>query len=49
MLEDRNVNINKACYLVVTSQFVTIFKIFEDFRVISQPQEEVDNMNEIIF
>ena len=35
-LEDRNVNI--------TSQFVTIFKVFEDFRFISQLKEEIDKV-----
>ena len=33
MLEDRNVNI--------TSQFVRIFKVFEDFRFIQQLREEI--------
>lgn len=36
MLEDRNVNI--------TSQFVAIFRIFEDFRFISQLREEMEKV-----
>jgi len=36
MLEDRNVNI--------TSQFVRIFKVFEDFRFISQLWEEMNKV-----
>jgi len=36
LLEDRNVNI--------TSQFVRIFKVFEDFRFISQLREEMDKV-----
>ena len=36
LLEDRNVNI--------TSQFVRIFKVFEDFRFISQLREEMNKV-----
>ena len=36
LLEDRNVNI--------TSQFVRIFKVFEDFRFIQQLREEMDKV-----
>ena len=36
VLEDRNVNI--------TSQFVRIFKVFEDFKFISQLREEMDKV-----
>ena len=36
MLEDRNFNI--------TSQFVRIFKVFEDFRFVSQLREEMDRI-----
>jgi len=35
-LEDRNVNI--------TSQFVRAFKVFEDFRFISQLKEEMEKV-----
>ena len=40
MLEDRNVNI--------TSQFVRIFKVFEDFRFISQLREEMDKVRPVV-
>ena len=36
LLEDRNVNI--------TSPFVHVFKVFEDFRFISQLREEMDKV-----
>ena len=36
LLEDRNV--------YITSQFVRIFKVFEDFRFISQLREEMDKV-----
>ena len=39
-LEDRNVNI--------TSQFVRIFKVFEDFRFIQQLREEMDKVRPVV-
>jgi len=39
-LEDRNVNI--------TSQFVRIFKVFEDFRFIQQLREEMDKVRPVM-
>ena len=39
-LGDRDVNI--------TSQFVRIFKIFEDFRFISQLKEEIEKVRPVV-
>lgn len=36
VLEDRNVNI--------TSQFVRVFKVFEDFKFISQLREDMEKV-----